>query len=88
MKRYVMMALLALPSVAQETIAVVGLEHSHVWSHLPKMVKGEPAKLVGIAESNPDLVAEAKKAGAADKLFYTDFKLDFVQLPCRKAKGG
>jgi predicted dehydrogenase len=52
-----------MPALAQEyKIAVVGLVHSHVWGHLPKMVvKDGPAKLVGIAEPNGELVAEAKK---------------------------
>lgn len=51
------------PLAAQEyKIAVVGLVHSHVWGHLASMAKGEtPAKLVGIAEPNQELVAEAKK---------------------------
>jgi predicted dehydrogenase len=64
----------ALPLAAQETIAVAGLVHSHVWGHLGKMIKGEPAKLVGIAETNPDLIAEAKKAGATDDLFFSDLR--------------
>ncbi len=53
-------------------IAVIGLRHSHVWGHLPKMVKGEPARLVGISETIPALIAEAKKAGAPDSVFFTD----------------
>ncbi|MEZ5400652.1 MAG: Gfo/Idh/MocA family oxidoreductase [Bryobacteraceae bacterium] len=63
--------LLALPAAA-EKIAVIGLLHSHVWGHLPKMIKGDPAMLVGIAETNPELIAEAKKMGAADGLFFSD----------------
>jgi predicted dehydrogenase len=56
--------MLALPAAAAEhTIAVVGLVHSHVWGHLGKMVKGQPAKLVGVAETVPELVAEAQKRG-------------------------
>lgn len=58
--------------MAQEKIAVVGLVHSHVWGHLDKMIKGEPAKLVGIAETNPELIAEAKKAGASSVPFFDD----------------
>jgi predicted dehydrogenase len=64
-------AALALPA-ASETIAVIGLLHSHVWGHLPKMIKGEPAKLVGIAETNPELIAEAKKMKAPDAVFFSD----------------
>jgi len=53
-------------------IAVIGLLHSHVWGHLPKMIEGKPAKLVGIAETNPDLIAEAKKLGAPETIFFSD----------------
>jgi predicted dehydrogenase len=60
--------------MAQEKIAVVGLVHSHVWGHLDKMIKGEPAKLVGIAETNPELIAEAKKAGARAVPFFEDME--------------
>jgi predicted dehydrogenase len=73
MKMLIAGILLALPLAAQEKIAVVGLEHSHVWGHLGKMIKGDPAKLVGIAEKNPELIAEAKKAGAPDNLIYADY---------------
>ena len=65
--------LLLAPACGAETrIAVIGLLHSHVWGHLGKMVGGDPAKLVGIAETNPELIAEAKKMGAADSVFYAD----------------
>ena len=56
----------------QRKIAVVGLLHSHVWGHLGTMISGQHATLVGIAETNPDLIAEAKKMGAADSLFFSD----------------
>jgi len=54
-------------------MAVIGLVHSHVWGHLGPMLKGEHAKLAGIAETIPDLVAEAKKRGAADVPFFGDY---------------
>ena len=54
-------------------MAVIGLVHSHVWGHLGTMLKGEHAKLVGIAETVPDLIAEAKKRGAADVPFFSDY---------------
>ena len=64
-----------LPAAAQEMkIAVAGLLHSHVWGHIDKMIRGQPAKLVGITETVPELVAEAKKRGAADSLFFPDLK--------------
>ncbi len=59
-------------SAQQYKIAVIGLVHSHVWGHLPRMIKSDAVKLVGIAERNPDLVAEAKKAGA-DVTYYDDY---------------
>lgn len=55
-------------------IAVVGLVHSHVWGHLSTMSAGQSAQLVGVSEPNPELVAEAKKLGIADTLFFTDYK--------------
>jgi predicted dehydrogenase len=74
MKRLLPLLLLALPLAAQEyKIAVVGLVHSHVWGHLGKMVAGEQAKLVGIAETIPELVAEAKKR-APNTTIYPDYK--------------
>ena len=73
MNKLLVSLLLALPVYAQEyKIAVIGLVHSHVWGHLPKMIHGDTAKLVGIAEPNPDLVAEAKKAGA-NVPFFDDY---------------
>ncbi len=67
--------MLALPlSAADHTIAVVGLVHSHVWGHLNKMIKGEPAKLVGVAETAPELVAEAQKRGVPADLITADWK--------------
>lgn len=55
-------------------IAVIGLVHSHVWGHLSTMVAGKNARLVGVAETNSELVAEAKKAGVGDTLLFTDYK--------------
>ncbi|HUQ90894.1 MAG TPA: Gfo/Idh/MocA family oxidoreductase [Bryobacteraceae bacterium] len=70
--RIVLPLLFASLCPAQETIAIIGLRHSHVWGHFGKMLEGQPAKLVGISETIPALIAEAKKRGAADSLFYTD----------------
>jgi predicted dehydrogenase len=65
---------LAAHEPAQYKIAVVGLVHSHVWGHLATMVEGKTATLVGVSEPNPELVAEAKKAGVSDSLFFPDYK--------------
>lgn len=74
--RFLPLALLSVATLAaQDTrIAVIGLVHSHVWGHLTRMITGGPAKLVGIAEPNPELAAEARKMGAADSLIFSDYK--------------
>jgi predicted dehydrogenase len=61
-------------SAAEHTIAVVGLVHSHVWGHLGKMVSGTPARLVGVAETEPELVENAKKRGVPAGLVHADWK--------------
>lgn len=86
MKKLLLTVLLALPlAAAPPKIAVIGLLHSHVWSQLPNMVRGDVVTLVGVAEEHPELVAEAKKAGVADNLIFSDYnkmldqvKPDFV----------
>ena len=62
---------MCLPALAQQQykIAIVGLVHSHVWGHLGTMLKGGPAKLVGVSDPHPDLVAEVKKDGAQKMTF-------------------
>jgi len=55
-------------------IAVIGLVHSHAWGRLRTMVQGKSAQLVGVAEPNEELRAEAKKAGVADDLLFTDYR--------------
>lgn len=76
MKHFLWCILFFVPSLgAQEhTIAIVGMVHSHVWDHLGKMIQGEPARLVGIAETRPELIAEAKKRGATEVPFFEDYQ--------------
>lgn len=62
-------------ALAQDaTIAVVGMVHSHVWGHIDKMIKGQPARLVGVAETEPMLIDEAVSRGMSRDLVYADFK--------------
>lgn len=66
---------LLMPALAQEpTIAVVGMVHSHVWGHLSKMISGQPAKLVGVAETEPVLIDDAVKAGLSRDLVFADWR--------------
>ena len=77
MKRFPLLfgALWALPALAAEpTIAVVGLVLSHGWGHWNRMVQDQPAKLVGVAETEPELIAEAKKRGVRDELIHADWR--------------
>jgi predicted dehydrogenase len=55
------------PAAKEYRVAYIGLRHHITWSHLDKIVKGEsgPVKLVAIAETVPELVAEAKRRAAA-----------------------
>ena len=66
---------LLLPAFAAEhTIAVVGLVHSHVWGHLKEIVSSQQIRLVGVAETEPELVAEAQKRGVPANLIFADWK--------------
>jgi predicted dehydrogenase len=58
---------------AKTRLAVVGLDHDHVWSLLED-IAGEPsAELVAIAESDPALVSRAQKEVPASVKFYADY---------------
>src|ERR1700722_1357609 len=61
-------------TTAPYKIAVVGLVHSHAWGRLRTMLQGKSAQLVGVAEPNAELLAEAKKAGVPDELVFTDYR--------------
>ncbi|MDQ1471846.1 MAG: hypothetical protein QOJ99_3326 [Bryobacterales bacterium] len=77
MKKLLLICLLAAMSAAAQTpykMAVVGLVHAHVWGHLSDMLKGKDVTLVGVAEPNLELQAEARKAGVPDALIFTDYK--------------
>ena len=56
---------------AQTRLAVVGLDHDHVWGLLEDMPEEPNAELVAIADLNPDLMAKAKPQvpGLSEVLF-------------------
>jgi predicted dehydrogenase len=76
MKYFLLLLTLSMtPLRAQEyKIAVIGLVHAHVWGHLKTMVDGKVAKLVGVAEPNSELTAEAQKMGVAPELVYQNYQ--------------
>jgi predicted dehydrogenase len=63
----------AKPAEGKTRLAIVGLDHDHVWG-LIKDIAGEPnAELIAIAETNPALVERAKSRVAANVTFYRDY---------------
>lgn len=73
----VALALAALPALAQQPykVAVIGLIHSHENTWVPRMARSPQIKLVGIAETIPDLVQQAKEhQGVKDVPFFDDYK--------------
>src|SRR5579872_1819169 len=58
MKWLLPIALLAASALSAEPykIALVGLNHDHVWNQLNTILRGDLAKLVGVAETLPDRV--------------------------------
>src|SRR5213082_535487 len=61
------------PGEKKTRLAVIGLDHDHVWGLL-KDLTGEPnAELVAIADSHPELVDRAKAKVPASVKFYSDY---------------
>ena len=58
---------------AKTRLAVVGLDHDHVWSLLKDIAAEPSAELVAIAESDPALVSRAQKEVPASVKFYADY---------------
>jgi predicted dehydrogenase len=58
---------------AKTRLAVVGLDHDHVWSLLKDIAGESSAELVAIAESDPALVSRAQKEVPASVKFYADY---------------
>ena len=58
---------------AKTRLAVVGLDHDHVWSLLKHIAEEPDAELVAIAESDPALVSRAQKGVPGSVKFYTDY---------------
>jgi predicted dehydrogenase len=73
---FALLTLAAIPAMAQQQykVAIIGLVHSHYGTNLPRILKNPDVKLVGIAETIPDLVAEARKMGASDVPFFDDYR--------------
>ena len=58
---------------ARTRLAVVGLDHDHVWGLLT-MIAGEPeAELVGISDPHPELLEKARAKAPLGVKFYSDY---------------
>src|ERR1700730_18416639 len=60
-------------SAAKTRLAVVGLDHDHVWSLLKDIAGESSAELVAVAEADPALVSRAQKEVPASVKFYSDY---------------
>src|SRR5437762_3752982 len=66
----------AVHSDAQEAktrVAVVGLDHDHVWGLLKELAADPQSEFVAIADAHPELVSKAKSQVAATVKFYDDY---------------
>src|SRR6185437_14233297 len=63
MKKLLLFFALAIcPAIAQPPrLAIVGLNHDHVWNELNPVLKGDLVTLVGVAETIPDRVQRIEK---------------------------
>jgi len=66
-------ALFAQSGGAKTRVAVVGLDHDHVWGLLEDIPKEPDAELVAIADPHPELVDKAKARVPASVHFYSDY---------------
>jgi predicted dehydrogenase len=60
-------------STAKTRLAIVGLDHDHVWGLLGAIAKEPEAELVAIADPHPELVDKAKQQVPAEVKFYSDY---------------
>src|SRR5579862_6866004 len=69
-----MLASLATAQATSKTrLAVIGLDHDHVWGLLRDIAKEPDAELVAIADPHPELVEKARKQVPADVKFFPEY---------------
>lgn len=54
-------------------LAIVGLDHDHVWGLIPYILKEPDAELVGIADPHPELVQKAKARVPSSVKFFKSY---------------
>ena len=63
----------ATPPETKTRIAIVGLDHDHVWGLLKDLAAEPDAELIAIADPHPELVTKAKSQVPATVKFYPDY---------------
>src|SRR6266403_5230252 len=61
------------PPENKTRLAIIGLDHDHVWGLLKEITAEPNAELVAIADSHAELVARAKAEVPASTKFYTEY---------------
>src|SRR5512142_1897636 len=54
-------------------LAIVGLDHDHVWGLLNDISKEPDAELIALADTHPELIERAKGRVPASVKFYSDY---------------
>ena len=62
-----------LAQTGKTRIAVVGLDHDHVWGRMKEVLDDPDAELVAVADPHADLVERAKKQVPASVEFFPDY---------------
>lgn len=60
-------------SGARTRLAIIGLDHDHVWGLLKDMTQVPQAELTAVADPHPELIAKAKSRVPAKVKFYSDY---------------
>ncbi|MGH9470477.1 MAG: Gfo/Idh/MocA family protein, partial [Terriglobia bacterium] len=70
-------ALLVAPAAQAQTgktrLAIIGLDHDHVWGLLKDMAQVPQADLTAIADPHPELIAKARRRVSPSVRFYSDY---------------
>lgn len=63
----------AKPSGTKTRIAIIGLDHDHVWGLLKDIAGESDAELIAIADAHPELVSKAKAQVSSTVKFYSEY---------------
>lgn len=69
----ILASLASAQATSKTRLAVIGLDHDHVWGLLKDIAKEPDAELVAIADPHPELVEKARKQVPADVKFFSEY---------------